>query len=89
MRKIAFTTIAFLLFSSTLLAQDFGDILNAAKDAFEESKQQAEDASDNKALEDLKKNFGKHTEEINSLDDYSAELKCIYLMIKYVDNFEG
>lgn len=88
MKNLRFAILICLLFSTPLMAQDLGDIMDMAKDAFGDSQQTAEDDADNKALEDLKKKFGEYTKGLDSLDMYSSELKCIYLMVKYAFNYE-
>ncbi|MCK0158563.1 hypothetical protein MWU65_15340 [Cellulophaga sp. F20128] len=99
MRKIAFRTIAFLLFSSTLLAQDFGDILNAAKDAFGESKVAAKEQADTdanwdttmkeieKKIEDpeFKKLASDFSEALAKFSEESQTGKCLQIMGAYVE----
>ncbi|WP_298264086.1 hypothetical protein [uncultured Lutibacter sp.] len=89
MKKILVYTILFLLISTGTKAQELnlGDIMGEAQEFFGEAKDKAKHAADDKAIDDLKKKFKNLATDLSSLDMYSPELKCIYLMIKYEENF--
>lgn len=89
MKKILGYTVLFLFISTGARAQDFDlrDIMGEAQEFFGEAQDEAKQAADDKAIDDLKKKFKNLATDLSSLDMYSPELKCIYLMIKYEENF--
>ncbi|WP_437394924.1 hypothetical protein [Flagellimonas lutimaris] len=90
MKKILGYAVLFLFISTGARAQDFdlGDVMGEAQEFFGEAQKKAEhQAADTEAQKEFeaafKAKFKKMGAYLKELDNYSAETKCTYMILKY------
>lgn len=95
MKKILGYAMLFLLMGTGMQAQDFDldDIMGEAQDFFGEAQDEAEKAADTEAMKDFKKKLNEKIKVwggfVNELDNYSPEVKCTYMLLKYKKEFDS
>ncbi len=84
--KTIYTILFTLILSTSSLSAQIegmlGDILKEVQDKVGDAQQTSEKEADSKAAKELKDQIKFYISGINDLDKYSAELKCVYLMLK-------
>ncbi len=95
MKKLLFilTFISYISISNTTAQINLNDILGAVKEGFGKSVETAEKNADNDAMQkkfkaEFSDKFKKWGEFTNNLDYYSSQTKCLYMMAKYISEFE-